>query len=289
MSLQRFVPMKQVSQFHRPLVRLKTAAAICSGIIFVGIHTEARATAVDVELVLLVDASTNGTTAAEFSNLLNAYATTFTSSQVLDSIQSGGHGRIAVSLQFYGGATTPQVGIPWMSIGNATEAATFASLVQNLTRPATAGRSLVAPGLNFATQTFGTETGGSSNGFESTLQIIDVVATTVPTNATTTVVRAAGDAAIASGVDVINAVALGGATRTAAIANYFQANVVDSAVVGLPATVSTSVLNRNLLATNVAGIYAANLSASVTAIPEPSVGFGVASTICLILLRRKRP
>lgn len=253
--------------------------------LFMVFPSEARAEAVDSELVLLVDISRSGTSPNEFNTLMDAYAASFTSSQVLDSIQSGQYGRIAVSLQFYGGNSVQQVGIPWMAIGNATEAAKFASLTQSVVRPMSAGASSVAPALNFATRSFGTETGGVSNGFESTLQIIDVVATTMPSNRTTAAVTAASENAMASGVDVINASALGG--RAAAIANYFSTNVVDSTVSGVAPTVTTSLVNRTLAPTFTTAING-SINQSLNAIPEPGAGLGLLATTCLVILRRRR-
>ena len=250
-----------------------------------GFQSEARATAVDAELVLLVDISRSGTTQTQFNTLMSAYASSFTSSQVLNSIQSGQYGRIAVSLQFYGGTSIQRVGIPWMSIGNATEAANFAALTRSVVRPVSSGASAVAPALTAATRSFGTETGGVSNGFESTLQIIDVVATTVPNNRTTAAITAARNNSMASGVDVINAAALGG--RAATIGSYFSNNVVASTVSGVPATVTTSLVNRTLAPT-FTGVIANNIGNSVTAIPEPGAGLGLISTTCLVLLRRRR-
>lgn len=253
--------------------------------VLMGFHSEARAVSVDAELVLLVDVSRSGSNQTQFDTLMNAYASSFTSSQVLSSIQSGEFGQIAISMQFYGGTSIQQVGIPWMSIGNATEAANFAALARNVVRPVSSGASAVAPALNFATRSFGTETGGSSNGFASNLQIIDIAANTAPNNRTTAAVNAASDASIASGVDIINATALGG--RATTIANYFRANVIDSNVSGVPATVVSSPLNRTLAPT-FTGVIATNIGNSVAAIPEPATGLVLVSCTCLIFLRRRR-
>jgi hypothetical protein len=270
---------------HGLLSFLPSSAAVFLCAFFMGFHSEARAVAVDAELVLLVDVSRSGTNQTQFNTLMSAYASSFTSSQVLNSIQSGQYGRIAVSLQFYGGTSLQRVGIPWMAIGNATEAANFASLARSVVRPTSSGASSVAPALNAATRSFGTETGGASNGFESTLQIIDVVATTVPSNRTTAAVTTARNNSMASGVDIINAVALGG--RAATIGNYFTANVVASTVSDVPATVTTSRVNGTLAST-LTGSMANEISRSVNAIPEPGAGLGLLSTTCLVLLRRRR-
>jgi hypothetical protein len=253
----------------------------------IGWSGQAHALAVDSELVLLVDVNRAGLSQRQFNTLMDAYAASFTSAEVLNSIQSGTIGRIAVSLMFYGNANVRQVGIPWMSIANSTDAAAFATLANNLTRPVSTGSSAPAPALAAATLSFGTETGGTSNGFESTLQIIDVAAASVPNNRNSAGVAAAGDAALASGVDLINTVALGGPVRSAAIANFYTTNVVGSTLPGVEPTVSTSRFNANLEVV-MATSMSENVGAALTVVPEPDAALGVLGGIGLLLIRRRR-
>ena len=117
------------------LIRVPFACMMSLGIAVIGLQTKAEAELVDSELVLLVDITPRGFNGSEFDQVMDSYATAFTSSQVLNSIQSGLYGKIAVSLMFFGNASTQVVGIPWMTIGNSTEAATFATLARAVNQP----------------------------------------------------------------------------------------------------------------------------------------------------------
>lgn len=266
---------------------LPSVFAMSVGIASLGLHGQAHALAVDSELVLLVDVSQSGLSRRQFSTLMDAYASSFSSSQVLSSIQSGAYGRIAVSLMFYGNTTTQQVGIPWMLIGNASDAANFATLARSVTRPVSTGSAAPVPALSTATTSFGTEIGGLSNGFESALQIIDVAAATIPNRRNSVGVAAAGDASIASGVDLINTVALGNTNRSAAIAAYYTTNVIGSGLTGVTATASSSPINATLTTTLTSGLTQ-NVGAGLTVVPEPSAAFGVLFGISLLIIRRHR-
>ncbi len=253
------------------------------GIVSAGLHGQASAETVDSELLLLVDVTKSGLNDRDFDSLIDSYASSFTSSQVLDSIQSGTYGRIAVSLMFYGNSSIQQVGIPWMSIGNATEAAQFASLVSatKATRPSSNSQSDITAALNAATQTFGTEAGGASNGFESSVQIIDFAAAKVPGTGG----PAARDAALASGVDLINAISLGNQANS--IAAYFNANVVGSALTGVAATSTTSPVSNGLTAALTAHL-SGTMGSGVAAVPEPSSALGLITGLGFMLLLRRR-
>lgn len=262
---------------------LPSVIAMSLGIASFGLHGQAYALAVDSELVLLVDVSQSGLNKNEFSTLMGGYAASFSSSQVLKSIQSGASGRIAVSLMLYGGPSFQQVGIPWMSIGNATDAAQFAALANSVTKPNSAGSPAVGSAITAATQTFGTETGAATNGFESSLQIIDVAAAVAPNAGNRTADTAARNTAMASGVDLINTIALG--NKAAAIAVYYTTNVIGSTVTGVTATASTSPINATLTTTLTSGLAQ---NAGLTVVPEPSAAFGVLFGISLLIIRRHR-
>jgi hypothetical protein len=280
--------MKIATPLSRGLLSyLPPVFALSLSIAGIGMPGQAYAEAVDSELVLLVDVSQSGLSQRQFSTLMDAYAASFSSSEVLNSIQSGTTGRIAVSLMFYGNSSVQQVGIPWMSIGNASDAAAFATLANNLTKPVSTGSSAPAPALAAATQSFGTETGAASNGFESTLQIIDVAAASVPNNRNSVGVAAAGDVAIASGVDLINTIALGGPVRSAAIANFYTTNVVGSGLAGVEPSVTTSRFNANLETILTASV-SENVGVALSVVPEPDAALGVLSGIGLLLARRRR-
>ena len=267
------------------LSNLPSVFAMSLGIAMAGLSGQANALAVDSELLLLVDVNNGSLSQRQFSTLMSSYASSFTSSEVLTSIQSGNYGRIAVSLMFYGNTSVQTVGIPWMSISNSTDAANFATLATNLTRPVSRGSSAPVPALAAATRSFGTETGNASNGFESSLQLIDIAATSVPNRANSTGVAAAGDAALAAGVDLINTLALG--NRSAAISRYYTTNVIGSTIAGVDATATTSAINQTLAPT-MANVLAQNVGSNIVAVPEPHPSLGLLSAIALVLMRRRR-
>jgi hypothetical protein len=129
--------------------------------------------------------------------------------------------------------------------------------------------------------------GGVSNGFESTLQIIDIAASSVPNRRNSAAVPAAGDAALASGVDLINTMALGGPARTANIANYYSANVVGTTLPGVEPSVTASRFNSNLEIVMAAG-FSDNVDAAFAAVPEPNATFGLLAGAAILLGIRRR-
>lgn len=262
---------------------------IVLGMAAAGWLAPAHAVSVDSELVLLVDVSRPGLTNSEFSQLMNGYATAFTSTEILDSIQSGVYGRIAVSMMFFGNASTQVVGIPWMMIGNATQAQQFANLATTASRPFTNATPNVAAALNTATLSFGTETGGADNGFESVTQIIEVASGTVPNNNTAGSAATSSSNAMTAGVDLINSIGLG--NRANAVNAFYTTNVIGSTIQGVPATGTTSPVNGTL-ASNLTNMMTDTVqngaNASITAVPEPGTMIGLLPATLLLLRRRRK-
>lgn len=260
-------------------------AMLSLGIASFGWVGQASAEAVDSELVLLVDVTQPGLNKNDFGSLMASYASTFTSTQVMNSIQSGTFGRIAVSLMFYGNSSVQQVGIPWMSIGNATEASTFASLLTTVQKPSSNGAVDIGSALTAAALSFGTETGGLSNSFESNAQIIEIAASATPKTST----QATRDAVLASGVDVINSIALGNKATT--IAAYFSTEVIGSTFTGVTATSSSSGINAALTAALTQEISnTVNMGAfgGGTAVPEPNTAVALMTGLGFMLILRRR-
>jgi hypothetical protein len=259
------------------------------GIAVSGWLAQVHAENVDSELVLLVDITRPGLSNPEFSRLMDGYASAFTSTEILDSIQSGAYGRIAVSMMFFGNASTQIVGIPWMTIGNTSQAQQFADLVRNVPRPFSVSSPNAGAALTAATLSFGTETGGVSNGFESVVQIIEVASGAVPQNGTAGATATSSSNALASGVDLINALALG--NRANAVDSFYTANVIGSTIDGVPASSDTSAINGALAAT-MSGLMSETIqtgaTASTTAVPEPSSMLGLIPATLLLLRRRRR-
>ena len=259
------------------------------GIAACGWAPRADAEAVDSELLFLVDITQTGMNTPQFNTLMDSYADAMTSTQVLDSIQSGATGRIAVSMVFYGGAFTQTVGVPWMSIGSMAEAQQFANIVSNLSRPFSISSPSIGAALEFAANHFGTETGGAANGFESAVQVVEVVATSLPLFPNPAADQAASNDALASGVDIINSVAVG--NRSSTVADYFASNVIGGEVGSVEASSGRSTINNSL-----DGYLAAHFGTTVeggaevsqlSAVPEPS-SVAALSAAAFLLFRRRR-
>jgi hypothetical protein len=258
------------------------------GIAASGWLTPARAENVDSEIVLLVDIVRPELSKTEFDRLLSGYATTFTSSQVLNSIQSGVYGRIAVSMMLFGDASTQVVGVPWMTIGSAADAQSFASMVLNVTRPNTFAFSNTGAALTAAATSFGSETGHAGNGFESSVQVIEVASAGLPSSNLAASTAASRTNAMASGVDLINSLALG--NFSSAINTFYSANVIGSTIPGVAATSSSSAFN-GALANTMSGLMTETVQTgaamATTAVPEPGSLMGLLPATLLLLLRRR--
>lgn len=272
------------------LSRLPLARSMSVGIVAAGMLAQAKAVNVDSELVLLVDTTSSALNNTQFNDLMNAYASSFSSSQILDSIQSGAYKKIAVSMMFFGTSNSLQVGIPWMEIGSSSQALQFATLLQNVNRPAFNGTSELANALTGATAYFGSETGYAANGFESQVQMIEVAASRKPNNNTAAATTTSSSSALTSGVDMINSVALGNQANS--IDTFYTANVIGSTIPGVPATSDTSALNGTLAA-NLNSILTTTVqtganTAVITAVPEPDSSLALAAGVLLLLKRRRR-
>lgn len=250
----------------------------------------AAAIEVDTELILLVDVS-GSVTSEQFTSLMNSYAAAITSSSVLDAIQSGDYGKIAATLVFWGGETSQVVAVPWMEISNATQAASFSTLLLAATRPFE-GRTAIGSALNYATPLFGTETGGQDNGFSSLVQIIDISGdgfdnASPPRGDREENVRAARDASLATGVDMINGLPIG--NTDGSLAAYYARNVIGGSV----GDVSAFVQDADTYA-NVEGSLVTKLTREIGAatgnkvVPEPSTAFLSLITSVFLLRHRSR-
>ena len=272
------------------LSRLPLARSMSLGIVAAGMLAQAKATNVDSELVLLVDATQAGLTTNQFNRLMDGYTSVFSGTQILDSIQSGAYGKIAVSLMFFGNSNSFAVGIPWMEISNSTQALQFATLLQNVNRPNYTGASNVAAALTSAAFTFGTEVGAASNGFESEVQILEILASRVPTASAAAATTAASNVVLAAGVDMINSVAVG--SQASAIDAFYSANVIGSTIPNAPATSGTSTLNAATLAGNLNTainntVQTGATTSVVTAVPEPDTSLALAAGVLLLFKRRR--
>lgn len=176
-----------------PIVALGLAAA-----------TPAQAIVVDAELLLLMDVSgsVNGT---EYDLQKTGYRNAFQSAAVHSALASTANG-IAVQLVQWSGATQQTVSVGWAHLTGVASANAFAASIDAMSR-AFSGSTGLGEAVSVGALMFGTETGGTANGFESSRQIIDVSGDGADN--TGTISTAAGrTTALNAGVDVINSIAI---------------------------------------------------------------------------------
>lgn len=169
-------------------------------LVFVMAPHEARAVAVDVELILLIDVSGSINDETEYPLQMQGYMDAFNDPRVLSAIQGGELGRIAVRADFWSSADQYETAVDWTLISDASSAGAFASAIGGARRPF---RGLTAPGQAIIQAMF-----AFTNEFESTRQIIDISgdgAQNDGLNADTAV-----QFALSFGIDTINALAIEG-------------------------------------------------------------------------------
>ncbi|ARN73211.1 DUF1194 domain-containing protein [Oceanicoccus sagamiensis] len=188
----------------------------CAAFVSNACISNALAVTVHTELVLLADVS-GSVNQIEYDLQKTGYVNAFQSSEVVSAIASVGS--IAVTYVEWSGKNQQAQLVNWSMISNAQEASNFASAINNTSR---SFYNMTAPGsaITYATNLFGTETGGSSNGFESNFQIIDISGDGLKNNGQN--VGSATSNALSQGVDKINGLPIGNAT----IANYYGDQIV---------------------------------------------------------------
>ncbi|MDY6785997.1 MAG: DUF1194 domain-containing protein [Cyanobacteriota bacterium] len=167
---------------------------------------------VDTELSLLIDGS-GSISSSDFTNQLSAYANVFNNPDFFNdfsqsSLSQGGTGQFAVNLiQFSSGATEE---LPFALIDSVAASQAFASQISSISQ--SVGVTNLAAGINLATSTLLT------NEFEGTTSMaIDISTDGFPSSPIAAANAAAN--ALNSGVDVINAIAVGSGANVAFLEN----------------------------------------------------------------------
>lgn len=140
-------------------------------------------------------------------------------------------------------------GIPWMMIGSADEAAAFARAVLSVAKPGNRKPTPFDAGMKLAVAAFGSETGNPDNGFKSALQVIEVAGATDPKGA-----APASTAALAAGVDQVNAITVG--KRAEKLESYYAQNVIGGEVGGIAAGMASSAIDEGLASVLTKPLYA---------------------------------
>jgi hypothetical protein len=134
-----------------------------------GSASPARAIAaeqVDIELVLAVDVSLS-MSPDELEIQRQGYAAALTHERVIEAIQDGVHGRIAVTYVEWAGQSSQHIIVPWTIIANRDDALAF---VKQLTAnpPNSARRTSISGALLFAGDLF------AETSFRGTKRVVDV-------------------------------------------------------------------------------------------------------------------
>ena len=126
----------------------------------------ADAEPVDVELILAVDVSLS-MSSTELAIQRDGYAAALTHEHVIQAIQDGVHGRIAISYVEWAGATVQHVIVPWTIISNLDDAADVARRL-TLNPANSARRTSIAGALRFAGDMF------AESPFQGMKRVVDI-------------------------------------------------------------------------------------------------------------------
>jgi|TARA_R110002124_G_scaffold148725_10_gene314400 hypothetical protein len=185
---------------------------LCGVVAATLMSNSASAVVVDLELQLLADVS-GSVDNTEYALQLGGYESAFRSSDVIDAIESGTVGSIAVQYIEWSGSTQQFVAVDWFNIFDATSSNTFADMLAGVSRSYT-GNTAVGSAINFGLPLF-------NNGYEGTRSVMDVSgdgATNIGDNTFD-----AREAALAGGVDAINGITIG---NSASLTSWYENNVV---------------------------------------------------------------
>lgn len=176
----------------------------------------ANAASVGLELLLLVDVS-GSVSGTEYALQKTGYVNAFNSAAVQNAIFGSQGGSIAVSYAEWSGTGQISRLVNWTKISTIGEANAFAAAINATSRAFLGGSTGIQSAMDDSKSWFGTETGGSANGFESLRQVMDVSgdgARNVGLTGTT-----GRDAALGVGVDTINGIYIAG---EAGLADYYN-------------------------------------------------------------------
>ena len=227
--------------------------------------------------------------------MMTAYGNAMTSQTVLDAIQTGQRGKIATSVLFWASDNRQAVGVGWMEVSDLSSSRSFRDQITTAARPFE-GTTAIGTAIRKGTPLFGTETGGSQNGFTSVTQIMNIAGDGID-NATNPRVRdrsvnvaAARDYALAQGVDVIGGIAVNDSTGE--LEDYYQKFVIGGGTDTMSASVSRATsfadFEQKLTSQLAKELTAGSIASTTSPVPEPTSAALLALTTVL-MFRRKRP
>lgn len=167
--------------------------ALIAALVVAGHSTAAQETAVDLELVLAVDASSS-VNFTEFALQMDGYAKAFRAPGVISAIESGAHGAIAVALVQWASPGQLKVAIEWTKIRSAEDAEALAERVALTPRYIPGGGTGIGSAIGFAAGLF------EGNGYAGARRVIDISGDGSETHAALPL--ASRDAAIEAGITI---------------------------------------------------------------------------------------
>jgi len=242
----------------------------------------AHAIAVDLELSLVIDVSGSVDT-TEYNLQMDGYADAFRSTTVKNAILAGNG--IAVNAVFFSSSATE--GVPFTLLNSEASILAFADVLDAFVRPSSGvvgTETDIHAGIDAAVATFGTETGGAANGFESPRQVIDVSGDGLDNDGSAPSI--ARDDALLAGVDVINGLAIEGDFGPFGVTNHYTANVIG----GTGAFVITAE-GFDDFATAVENKLVTEIIGNPNAVPEPvtaSLGLLSLGALGMFATRRRK-
>jgi len=150
------------------------------------------AQALDVKLVLAADVS-RSINDSEFDMQRRGYAAAITNPRVLDAIQGGRHGAIAVSFLEWAGEGEQKIVVDWTLIGGADDARKFAATLLEAPR-SFLGRTAIGSAIDFSMGVM------SESAFDADRAVIDVSGDGTSNQGRS--VTEARDAAVGAGVTI---------------------------------------------------------------------------------------
>lgn len=257
------------------LAKLALGACLCGSVL---------SAPVDTELLILVDAQTYST--SDFDLILDSAARTFESPTFQQAVLNGLTGRMAASVQLFNTPATG-TGVTWTELTSPAAFAAFATSVRSIVNPNIGGNVDYAAAITNGAASI------ASNSFEGTTRQITIIDdATGFWEANPTGTRAARDAALASSVDVINAVAFDAQYRETAVTNYYNANIVSPggslSVVSTPQGGAKTTAQMALVVGGVMTTASEPTALATAAIPEPSSSLLVVLGSMLLAFRRRR-
>ena len=247
----------------------------------------AQAVSVDTELVVLVDAQASPS--SNFGLILEGVAQAFEQQTFIDSVTNGPFGSIAATVVLFNSGSGEAIGIPWMELSSSSDLQNFATSVRNITNPNIGGN------VNYASAIATGAAQIASTAFEGTLRQLTVVDDgTGFFAANPSATQSARDAALASSVDVINAVVFDAAFRENAVSNFYNDNIVGGG--GALELVANPERQNNAPEVTAAIEVAITETVSqptidsnaLNSVPEPSVSLLSGLAAFALLIRRRR-